>query len=223
MAKAKQRAKGAAGKAKGKGKGKSKGRKGCKKCKPTCKELYEKHQKTIEGAKNKELTPAQQADLNKFKANYEANKSRYEAVGNEANMPPELVASLHWRESSGNFGTYLHQGDPLGKPATHVPTDIPVFGKDEWDKAAAHALKMKKWDKCKEELGLNKDTKDKAKMAAFSERYNGMGYNNKGVASPYVYSGTDAYTSGKYIADGTYSATAVDKQFGVVRLVDSIQ
>jgi lysozyme family protein len=215
--KAKAKAKGAATKAKGK---KKKAKTACKTCKMTCKELYEKHQKELEKAKAKELGPKQQADLDKFKKNYEANKSRYEAVGKEADMPPELVASLHWRESSGNFGKYLHQGDPLGAPAKHVPTNIPVFGKDEWDKAAVHALKMKQM--CKKELGINKDTKDRAKLAAFSERYNGMGYNNKGVASPYVYSGMDTYTSGKYVADGVYSASTVDQQLGVVRLSDSI-
>lgn len=217
MARAKAKAKGAATKAKGK---KSKGKKACKTCNMTCKELYEKHQKEMEKAKQKELSKSQQADLDKFKKNYEAHKSEYESVAQQTDMPPELVAALHWREASGNFGTYLHQGDPLGKPATHVPSNIPVFQKDEWDKAAAHALNLKK--KCKEEMGMNKDTKDKAKMAAFAERYNGMGYNNKGVTSPYVYSGMDNYTSGKYVADGVYSAGTVDQQLGVVTLAGSI-
>jgi lysozyme family protein len=219
MAKAKAKAKGAATKAKKK---KGKGRTGCKNCSPSCKELYEKHQKELEKAKYSQMTPQQKSDLEKFQKNYWNNYERYQAVGKDAGVPPSMVAALHWRESSGNFGTYLHQGDPLGKPATHVPTDIPVFQKDEWDKAAAHALKMKKWDKCKEELGLDEKTTDRAKMAAFSERYNGLGYHNKGVNSPYVYSGTDSYTSGKYIADGTYSATTVDKQLGVITLSDSV-
>lgn len=217
MAGAKAKAKGAATKAKGKGK---KAKTACKTCNMTCQELYEKHQKELEKTQPTKLGREQQADLNAFQNNYEANKSRYEAVGKEADMPPQLVAAIHWRESSGNFGKYLHQGDPLGAPAKRVPTNIPVFGKDEWDKAAVHALKMK--SKCKDELGINKDTQDRAKMAAFAERYNGMGYSNKGVPSPYVYSGTDSYTSGKYIADHVYSADTVDQQLGVVRLTDSI-
>lgn len=217
MATAKAKAKAAASKAK---RAPAKSKASCKQCKMTCQELYEKHQKELEKAKPKNLTGKQKADLEAFKKNYAANQGRYQAVANETNMPPELVAALHWREASGNFGKYLHQGDPLGKPAVHVPRDIPVFGKNEWEKAAAHALKMKKM--CKEELGLDKDTKDKAKMAAYSERYNGMGYNNKGVTSPYVYSGMDNYSAGKYVSDGHFSASTVDQQLGVVTLVGSI-
>jgi lysozyme family protein len=217
MAGAKTKAKAAATKAKG---AKKKGKKACKTCKATCKELYEKHQKELENAKAKKLSPSQQSDLNAFKKNYEANRGKYEAVGKQADMPPQLVAAIHWRESSGNFGKYLHQGDPLGKPAVHVPKDIPVFGKDEWDKAAVHALKMK--SKCKEELGINEDTQDRAKMATFAERYNGLGYHNKGVTSPYVYSGMDNYSAGKYVKDSVYSAGTVDQQLGVVTLANSI-
>ena len=34
----------------------------------------------------------------------------------------ERLNSQAWsRESSCNFKTYLHNGDPLGKPTTHVP------------------------------------------------------------------------------------------------------
>ncbi len=217
MAGAKTKAKAAATKAKG---AKKKGKKACKTCNVTCKELYEKHQKELENAKAKQLSPSQQADLNAFKKNYEANRGKYEAVGQQTDMPPQLVAAIHWRESTGNFGKYLHQGDPLGKPAVRVPKDIPVFGKDEWDKAAVHALKMK--SKCKEELGINKDTQDRAKMAAYAERYNGLGYHGKGVNSPYVYSGMDNYSAGKYVKDSVYSADTVDQQLGVVTLANSI-
>lgn len=214
----KTKAKGAAGKAKKKRK--KKARKTCAACKrKTCAALYEKHKKTAPNAKDK-LTKAQQSDVDKFKAHYEANKSRYETVSNETGVPAPLIAAIHWREGSGNFGTYLHQGDPLGKPPTHVPTNIPTFGKNEWEKAAAHAINQKK--ACAKELGMDKDTKDKGKMAAYAERYNGTGYDSKGVASPYVYSGTDQYTSGKYVADHVYDPNFVDKQVGVIPLVDSV-
>ena len=39
------------------------------------------------------------------------------------NVPAPLIAALHMRESSGKFNTYLHQGDPLGKPAVKVLSD----------------------------------------------------------------------------------------------------
>lgn len=221
MAKAKAKAKAAAGKAKKKKKPK-KVPKACKNCKAkTCKELYEKHQEELKEAKPSELNATQKADLAKFQKNYAQNIDRYQAVSKEVNMPSEWIAAIHWRESTGNFGTYLHQGDPLGKPAVNVPNNIPTFQKDEWDKAAAHALNMKK--KCREELGIDKDTKDRAKLAAYSEQYNGLGYSHyHNQNSPYVYSGLDSYSVGKYTSDGSFSGTAVDQQLGTVTLVDSI-
>src|SRR6185295_16973023 len=135
-------------------------------------------------------------------------------------VPAPLVGAIHWRESSGNFGTYLHQGDPLGKPATHVPTNIPVFKKDEWEKAAAHALKSHK--KCAEQMGMTETTTDRAKMAAYAERYNGMGYMNHGLGSAYANSGNTLYTNGFYPADGKWNFDAVDPRPGVVPLVDNI-
>ena len=51
------------------------------------------------------------------------------------------------------------------------------------------------------------------------EQYNGLGYASKGLPSPYVWSGTDQYVSGKYVADGVFSATTVDKQLGCAGLI----
>jgi lysozyme family protein len=51
------------------------------------------------------------------------------------------------------------------------------------------------------------------------ERYNGLGYAIRGVPSPYVWSGTDQYKSGKYIADHVYDPNAVDKQLGCAGLL----
>jgi hypothetical protein len=51
------------------------------------------------------------------------------------------------------------------------------------------------------------------------ERYNGLGYANKGIPSPYVWSGTDQYKSGKYVRDGVFDANAVDKQLGCAGLL----
>lgn len=55
-----------------------------------------------------------------------------------------------------------------------------------------------------------------------SESYNGFGYRNRGVPSAYLWSGTNRYTSGKYVADGKWSATAVDKQMGIAALFRAI-
>lgn len=59
-------------------------------------------------------------------------------------------------------------------------------------------------------------------MIAFPETYNGLGYYNRGVSSPYVYGRTNVYSSGKYVADGYYDSYTVDLQPGVYILVDKL-
>jgi len=53
------------------------------------------------------------------------------------------------------------------------------------------------------------------------EAYNGFGYRafHPEVLSPYLWSYSNHYTKGKYVADGTFSLTAVSKQCGVAALL----
>lgn len=139
------------------------------------------------------------------------NRERYAAVGLAANVPAEVVAAIHWRESAGNFGTYLHNGEKLGTTTKLVPTGK-LF--TDWTEAAVDALTMKPIREVAEGVGLTYDTTDRAVWAAFCEGYNGLGYYRRGKPSPYVYSGTSAYIGGKYVADGEYDPEAVDKQPG---------
>ena len=89
-------------------------------------ELEFKHNAT---SRNLEIgmTDGQLFATRRFQENWEANKARYQAVAAQTDMPAKLIAALHWRESSGNFNTYLHQGDPLGRPAVNHPKNIPIF------------------------------------------------------------------------------------------------
>ncbi len=181
--------------------------------------VYAKHDKMV-GSLSSKLNPAQAEDLQAFVAHWKANRGRYEAVAAQTDVPAPLIAAIHWRESTGNFGTYLHQGDPLGKKAVHVPRNIPVFTK--WEDAAVHALTHDGRQRSRDDLGIDKGTTDTAAMASYAEMYNGMGYAQRGKASPYVYSGTNAYQGGKYVSDGHYSARAKDQQLGVVSMVGAI-
>src|SRR5258708_31569295 len=51
------------------------------------------------------------------------------------------------------------------------------------------------------------------------EEYNGLGYAEMGVPSAYVWSGTDQYQSGKYVADHVYRASAIDVQEGTAPIL----
>ena len=166
------------------------------------------------------LTQVQQIDMELFLKNWEKNRHRYEEVSKATNMPAELIAALHWRESSADFDTYLHQGDPLGKPAVNVPNNIPVFY--EWEEAAKHALNMQYHKSRQDDLEITQDTQNPNALATYAETYNGMGYYNRNTTSPYVYSGTDQYVSGKYVSDGRYNSKVVDQQIGVMPLLGAL-
>lgn len=150
------------------------------------------------------LTDGNKQELAKLKEIFAQNKDKYEAVAEATGIPAELICAIHYREGSCNFGTYLHNGDPLGQPTTHVPAGK-MF--NDWTSAAIDAIKSQNPE-------IVKDG-DFGSCMEFAERYNGLGYRNKGLASPYVWAGTTKYTGGMYVADGQFSATAKDKRVGV--------
>jgi lysozyme family protein len=55
------------------------------------------------------------------------------------------------------------------------------------------------------------------------EGFNGYGYSlYRNINSPYLWSGSNNYTAGKYIADNVYSKTAVSSQIGIALLLKNI-
>ncbi|WP_166246389.1 CHAP domain-containing protein, partial [Paenibacillus turpanensis] len=157
--------------------------------------------------------------LKKFAEKYKENKETYEKIAEKTNIPPQLIAALHYRESSGNFKTYLHNGEPLGQTTTKVPAGI-YF--DNFIDAAVDAIQRQIKSKGNT-FGLTADSNDIVAMLTFAEQYNGWGYYNKDVVSPYVYSGTNVYTSGKYTSDGVYNPSVKDKQPGVYIMLKSLE
>ena len=166
------------------------------------------------------LSESQMYDMRLFMENWQRNKYRYEIVSRSTKMPAAVIAAIHWREASGNFNTYLHQGDPLGRPAVNHPRNIPVFY--EWESAAIHALSQDYHKQNQNELEIDQDTQNPNAIATYAEAYNGLGYYQRGKPSPYVYAGTDQYSQGKYTSDGSYDPSAVDQQLGVMSMVGAI-
>jgi lysozyme family protein len=176
-------------------------------------DVYDKHAAALEDTQLNLSGHGQSID--RLDAVWEQHREKYEDVAGQTDLPAELIAALHYRESSFNFNTYLHQGDPLGEPAVHWPRNIPVF--HSWSPAAIHALGLKKG--VQEDVGLTKESDDLAAMATYAEYYNGLGYHNRGIESPYVYGGTDQYSSGHYVADGKFDPDAKDRRLGVIAIV----
>lgn len=142
-------------------------------------------------------------------------KSRYKVVEQRTGVPWFIIAAMHERESSADFGTQLAQGDPLGRVSTHEPTKRGPF--KTWEEGAYDALVTLK------HLDRTKDWGPE--RACFEiERYNGFGYRqyHPGVLSPYLWSFTLHYTRGKYVSDGRFDSTAVDAQCGAIAVVKRI-
>lgn len=147
-----------------------------------------------------------------------ANKDKYQEVSEACggNIPWQFIGVIHNRESGCRFDRHLHNGDPLTARTRLVPKGRPIKGKPPFTflASAIDALQMKGYHKITDWSIGN--------QANLLEIYNGLGYRNKGVTNPYLWSGTQHYTKGKYIRDHVYSASAIDQQMGVMPLLKAI-
>jgi lysozyme family protein len=144
-----------------------------------------------------------------------ANRPRYEAVEKALGVPWFFTAAVHNMESGLSFTGHLHNGDSLKARTRNVPAGRPVQGDPPftWEESAADALLMK---------GLGAKTEWSLPGTLYQlERYNGWGYRlyHPHVLSPYLWSFSNHYTSGKYVSDGTWSETAKSSQCGTAVLL----
>jgi lysozyme family protein len=145
-----------------------------------------------------------------------ANRSRYDKVSAVTKVPWYVIAVIHELESGADFSTHLHNGDPLSARTRQVPKGRPAAGNPPftWEESAIDALG---YDGA---AGI-KDWNISATLR-FLEQYNGLGYRNKGIYSPYLWSCTNHYTKGKYVADGVWNAEAVSNQIGCAALMKGL-
>lgn len=142
-------------------------------------------------------------------------QARYAQVEAMTGVPWHFIAVVHQMESGGRFDRHLHNGDPLTARTRQVPRGRPRVGTPPfaWELSAADALAMH---------GLSGGTDwGLASLLYELERYNGFGYRlyHPEVRSPYLWSFTSHYRSGKYVADGRWSHSARSAQSGAAALL----
>ena len=141
-----------------------------------------------------------------------ANKARYLSVQEKTGVPWPMIGVIHSMECGLSFKGHLHNGNPLTGRTYDVPAGRPKQGKPPfgWEESACDALLMKGLDKIKDW--------SPERLCYELERYNGTGYlrYHPSVLSPYLWSGTEAYARGKYVADGKWSSAAVSGQTGAI-------
>jgi len=138
-------------------------------------------------------------------------KARYQAVSAKTGVPWPFIAVAHERECSQDWTGSLAQGDPWNRVSVHVPVGRGPFR--SWEEGAIDALAN-----CAPYAARNKDWSIEGMLTKLEE-YNGLGYAARGKPSPYVWSGTDQYKSGKYVRDGVYDPDAIDSQPGCAGLL----
>lgn len=148
-----------------------------------------------------------------------SHKETYLLVERRTRVPWFAIAAIHNLEASGNFKRHLHNGDPLTSRTEHVPAGRPPSGNPPftWEESAADVLEYRR---------LTQVTDWSIEHLAYVfEGYNGWGYrlNHPHVKSPYLWSFSNHYAKGKYVADGKWSETAVSQQCGAVVLLKRLE
>ncbi len=168
---------------------------------------------------NCEVRQERMSDVDRIVDAVLSNKPRYEEVSATIQAPWYFVAAIHNMEASGRFDRHLHNGDPLTARTLHVPAGRPLTGSPPftWEVSAVDALEMRKINT----LG----DWSLSRLLYELEGYNGWGYRlfHPHVKTPYLWSFSNHYQSGKYIADGTWSDTAVSKQCGAAVILRRLQ
>lgn len=144
-----------------------------------------------------------------------AAKSRYAVIESATEVPWYIVAVIHAMEATLSFNTHLHNGDPLSGRTVNVPAGRPVRGNPpfSWEESAIDAIRYDRMDRV--------ESWNIERLLYTLEAFNGFGYRkyHPEVKSPYLWSFSNHYTKGKYVADGLWSPEAVSQQCGAAVLL----
>lgn len=160
-----------------------------------------------------------QTDVDSIVARIVASRPRYEDLTASTGVPWFLTGAIHSLESGLSFDRHLHNGDRLTARTVQVPAGRPAQGNPPftWDESALDALLMH---------GLQ-NWKDWSVAGSLYqlERYNGFGYRmyHPTVLTPYLWSFTNHYIAGKYVADGRFDTNAVSAQCGAAAILRRMQ
>jgi lysozyme family protein len=142
------------------------------------------------------------------------SRERYEAAGKRTGVPWYFIAATHGLEASFNFRAHFHNGDfPLTRRTRQVPAGRPLvwLPPSSWEDSTVDALKL---------MGFaGADDWSLPRTLYRLEAYNGFGYRRIGRATPYLWSFSNLYERGKYVADGTFNANARSQQCGAALML----
>lgn len=150
-----------------------------------------------------------------------SNSDRYSLVAASfPGMPWYVPGLIHSLEAGFNFQTHLANGDPLfdkegnGLKTVHVPAGLGPF--KTWEEGAIAAFRHEGW-----KGGMSWDV---GNLLMHLRAYNGTGYEGAhSVNTPYLWSMTNHYVTGMYIADGEFSLARVSEEVGAAAIMLGLQ
>jgi lysozyme family protein len=142
------------------------------------------------------------------------SRPRYQSVAEVTGVPWYFIAAIHALEASFNFRAHLHNGDfPLSSRTRQVPAGRPLkwLPPSDWESSAKDALRL---------LGFTGQSDWSLERTLYRlEVYNGLGYRSLGFPTPYLWSFSNHYDRGKFVADGKFSGSARSQQCGTAIMV----
>ena len=163
-----------------------------------------------------QLRPERKGELAYYLKRLTQGQAIYQQVGAELNIPWVFIGITHGMECGFNFKAHLHNGDPLSARTVQVPKARPATGNPPftWSQSARDALIYKGYHQVSDWSVPH--------MLHLFERYNGMGYRRRGVPTPYLWSYSNLYEKGKFVADGRFDPEAVSKQCGAALMLKAV-
>ena len=146
--------------------------------------------------------------INYYLLKRDKGRDTYERVSHLTNIPWEIIGTLHGLEAQFDFAKQIFNGEQWSEKTTLVPKGKGPW--ESWERSTVAALRSSAYSP--QNWGV-------VESAYFFERWNGMGYFNRGLYSPYLWAYLSPYANqggGKYVADGKFSETAISKQVGAM-------
>lgn len=146
-----------------------------------------------------------------------ARRKQYEQCYEETCVPWYVVAIIHGMECSFDFNSHLHNGDSLKAKTKQVPAGRPSpwLPPSDWVSSAVDALR---YDKLHEQADWS--------LPRILYRWEGYnGWRSRvlyKINTPYLWSFSNHYTKGKFVADNVWDASAVSKQCGAAVMLKAL-
>jgi len=152
--------------------------------------------------------PEHAADVTKRLKRIAASRPQYDLVEKQTGAPWWYVGIVHAMECDSDFTKHLHNGDPLSRPTVQVPAGRPPNWNPpgDWVASAVDAITYQGY--------AGQSDWSLARTLYRLEGYNGYGYYSRDINSPYLWSFSNLYTQGKFVADHKFDPTAVSSQCG---------